>query len=94
MPTDCDQFTTLDCLRALYNFNYTLVVPDQHSIGIGASIAKSLCRLDMGPHGALAVEFGMETLNLADLNTFFQDYAPALVGKQPTFVSIDGGESA
>ena len=36
----------------------------------------------------------METLNLADLNTFFQDYAPTLVGKQPTFVSIDGGESA
>ena len=41
MPTDCDQITTLDCLRALYNFNYTLAVPDQHSIGIGASIPKA-----------------------------------------------------
>ncbi|KAH9923425.1 subtilisin-like protein [Epithele typhae] len=69
-PTNCDSATTLDCLRALYNFNYDLVVPNEHSIGI--------------------VEFGMETLNLADLRVFFENFAPDLANKTPTFVGIDG----
>ncbi|KAH9923397.1 subtilisin-like protein [Epithele typhae] len=72
-PASCYYAMTLDCLRTLYNFNYDLVVPTQHSIGI--------------------VEFGMETLNLADLRMFFENYAPDLANKTPTFVSIDGGIS-
>ena len=34
-PTGCDQYTSMDCLRALYNFHYDLKVPDKHSIGVG-----------------------------------------------------------
>ena len=38
MNTDnCDQFITLDCIRTLYNFNYTLVSADKNSIAVGRS---------------------------------------------------------
>ena len=39
-----------------------------------------------------AAEFGIETLNFADLDLFFEIYSPSQVGKRPTFVSIDGGK--
>ena len=35
---NCDEFVTLECLRALYNFNYTLVNPDQNTVAVGESI--------------------------------------------------------
>ncbi|KAI0787619.1 subtilisin-like protein [Fomes fomentarius] len=31
---DCDQGATLDCLRALYNFNYDIVSADKEAIGV------------------------------------------------------------
>ena len=39
------------------------------------------------------VEFGMETLNLADLDSFFNMFSPTQIGQRPTFIGIDGGES-
>ena len=35
---NCDQQITPDCLRALYNFNYTPVATDKNSYGIGARL--------------------------------------------------------
>ncbi len=31
---DCDKGATLDCLRALYNFNYDIVSADKEAIGV------------------------------------------------------------
>ena len=38
VPTlaNCDKFTTLDCLRALYKINYTPVATHKNSFGIGS----------------------------------------------------------
>ncbi|TFK92673.1 subtilisin-like protein [Polyporus arcularius HHB13444] len=33
-PTNCDKGVTLDCLRALYNFNYTLVAADKNTMAV------------------------------------------------------------
>ena len=35
-PTNCDKGVTLDCLRALYNFDYELVAADKNTMAIGA----------------------------------------------------------
>ena len=39
-----------------------------------------------------AVEVGTESLNTADLDTFFVNYSPTQYGQRPIFVSIDGGK--
>jgi hypothetical protein len=40
---NCDQQITLDCLRALYDFQYTPVATDKNSYGIGAPFPLLLC---------------------------------------------------
>ena len=34
-PTNCDKAATLDCLRALYNYNYTLVSANKNTVAVG-----------------------------------------------------------
>lgn len=38
--TSCDQQITPDCIRQLYNFNYTSVAAGNNSIGIGMSVSE------------------------------------------------------
>ncbi|KAI0787596.1 peptidase S8/S53 domain-containing protein, partial [Fomes fomentarius] len=33
-PKDCDKLATLDCVRALYNFNYEIVSADKNALGV------------------------------------------------------------
>ncbi|RPD60128.1 subtilisin-like protein [Lentinus tigrinus ALCF2SS1-7] len=33
-PTNCDKGVTLDCLRALYNFDYQLVAPNKNTVAV------------------------------------------------------------
>ncbi|KAK7025541.1 hypothetical protein VNI00_015894 [Paramarasmius palmivorus] len=68
----CDQFITPDCIRALYNFDYTPKAESgQNTYGI--------------------VEFTPQAFLSNDLDLFFANFSPSLVGTRPTFVSIDGG---
>ncbi len=39
----CDKAVTLECLRELYSFNYTLVSRDKNSIAVGGCYAAGLC---------------------------------------------------
>ncbi len=33
-PKDCDKHTTVDCVRALYNFNYEIVSADKNALAV------------------------------------------------------------
>ncbi|TFK74740.1 subtilisin-like protein [Pluteus cervinus] len=66
----CDQMITLECLRALYDFNYTPVATDKNTFGI--------------------VEFTPQAYLGPDLDLFFRNFTPSLVGKRPVNVLIDG----
>ena len=46
--SNCDQETTLDCLRALYDFHYSLVAGNKHSIGIGEDNTQCLVHISIG----------------------------------------------
>ena len=39
---NCDKIITLDCLRALYNINYTPISTDKNSFGIGSLCCRYL----------------------------------------------------
>ncbi|KAG6827607.1 hypothetical protein H0H92_011146 [Tricholoma furcatifolium] len=67
---NCDEMITPDCLRALYNFDYTPVSTHENSIGV--------------------VEFTPQAFLQEDLNLFFRNYSPSLVGVSPHIVLIDG----
>ncbi|KAF9046283.1 subtilisin-like protein [Panaeolus papilionaceus] len=69
---NCDQMITLDCLRALYNVDYTPVATSKNSYGI--------------------VEFTPQAFLGPDLDLFFRNFSPSLVGVRPANVLIDGGE--
>ena len=45
-PTNCDKGVTLDCLRALYNFDYELVAADKNTMAIGAYFTSYVDILD------------------------------------------------
>ncbi|KAH9480397.1 Aorsin [Psilocybe cubensis] len=66
----CDKMITLDCLRALYNINYTPVATDKNSFGV--------------------VEFTPQAFLPGDLDLFFRNFSPSLVGVRPKSVLIDG----
>ncbi|KAF8883763.1 Pro-kumamolisin, activation domain-containing protein [Gymnopilus junonius] len=66
----CDQMITLDCLRALYNINYTPVATDKNTFGV--------------------VEFTPQAFLPGDLDLFFRNFSPSLVGVRPKSVLIDG----
>lgn len=91
----CDTLITLDCLRALYDVAYTPVATAKNSYGIGACF-------DLDP-GDLAevltctisvVEFTPQAFLAADLDLFFGNFSPSLVGVRPINVLIDGGKWA
>ncbi|KAF8817086.1 subtilisin-like protein [Phlegmacium glaucopus] len=67
---NCDQFITLDCLRALYNINYTPRSTHKNTFGI--------------------VEFTPQAFLGPDLDLFFRNFSPSLVGVRPQSVLIDG----
>lgn len=67
---NCDEFITLDCLRALYKINYTPVATHKNSFGI--------------------VEFTPQAYLPGDLDLFFRNFSPSLVGVRPKAVLIDG----
>ncbi|KAF8964250.1 subtilisin-like protein [Flammula alnicola] len=66
----CDEMITLDCLRALYNINYTPVATDKNTFGI--------------------VEFTPQAYLPGDLDLFFRNFSPSMVGVRPISVLIDG----
>ncbi|KAJ7595053.1 subtilisin-like protein [Mycena floridula] len=66
---NCDKVITLDCLRALYSIDYTLV-SKKNSYGI--------------------VEFTPQAFLGSDLDLFFANFSPSLVGARPISVLIDG----
>lgn len=69
--SNCDTFTTPDCLRALY----------------GIPIGKTT-----NPHNSLGVYTqSPEQYAQSDLDIFFGNFSPPLVGRPPQFISIDGG---
>ncbi|PCH45047.1 subtilisin-like protein [Wolfiporia cocos MD-104 SS10] len=68
---DCDKQITPNCLRALYNFTYTLQATQNNTVGI--------------------VEYSPNAYLDADLDAFFGNFSPSLVGQRPGLVSIDGG---
>ncbi|TFK74739.1 subtilisin-like protein [Pluteus cervinus] len=67
---NCDQFITLDCLRALYDFHYTPVATHKNTFGI--------------------VEFTPQAFLAGDLDLFFKNFTPSLVGVRPVPIIIDG----
>ena len=90
-PATCFNVTTLDCLRVLYNFNYTLQVPEQHSLGVGVYTTAYIYHIISTDITYNAVEFGSVILNYTDLDLFFEQFDTAQVGKRPAFFGIDGG---
>ncbi|KAL0952091.1 hypothetical protein HGRIS_008726 [Hohenbuehelia grisea] len=69
---NCTSIMTPDCLRKLYNINYTPRATANNSFGV--------------------VNFHPNTYLQSDLDIFFGNFSPSLVGKSPKFVSIDGGQ--
>ncbi|KAK4047243.1 hypothetical protein OIV83_005547 [Microbotryomycetes sp. JL201] len=68
---NCSAVTTLDCLRAQYNYYYQPQVPEKNTYGI--------------------VEYTPQAYVPSDLDLFFANYSPSLVGSRPTLYSIDNG---
>jgi len=103
--SNCDTQITPDCLRALYNFtSFTPKAMSKNSYGIGESYVRGSTGfpnelpVEFTPQGK--AEFLNETFLLFnifeaflqnDLNMFFKNFSPSLVGTTPTLVSIDGG---
>lgn len=46
----CDTAVTLECLRELYKFNYTLVSRDKNSIAVGQCYSQPLPHICGRPH--------------------------------------------
>ncbi|PPQ72853.1 hypothetical protein CVT24_001181 [Panaeolus cyanescens] len=67
---NCDKMITVDCLRALYNFNYKPVSTKKNTFGV--------------------VEFTPQAFLGGDLDLFFRNFSPSLVGVRPKSVLIDG----
>ncbi|KAF5315002.1 hypothetical protein D9619_007273 [Psilocybe cf. subviscida] len=68
---NCDTLITLDCLRALYDVNYTPVATAKNSRDAN-------------------VEFTPQAFLGPDLDLFFGNFSPSLVGVRPVNVLIDG----
>ncbi|KAK4048278.1 hypothetical protein OIO90_005897 [Microbotryomycetes sp. JL221] len=68
---NCSAVTTLDCLRAQYNYYYTPKAADKNTFGI--------------------VEYTPQAYVPSDLDLFFANYSPSLVGSRPVLYSIDNG---
>ncbi|KAG6845624.1 hypothetical protein H0H87_006677 [Tephrocybe sp. NHM501043] len=83
----CDQIITLDCLRALYSVDYTPVSTANNSFGIGQSFTpiQAVNRLNIS-----TVEFTPQAFLTRDLDLFFRNFSPSLVGVRPKTVLIDG----
>jgi tripeptidyl-peptidase-1 len=72
---ECDRYTTLDCLRALYGINYKGPrSPPNKNTDIFA-----------------VVEYTPGAYLPSDLDMFYTNYSSGLVGTRPKLVSIDGG---
>lgn len=88
----CHEAMTPDCLRALYNITYKPKTPAaNNSFAVGAfifvlvNISRRLI--------SKIVNFHPNTYLQSDLDLFFENFSPSLVGSSPTFVSIDGGQT-
>ncbi|KAH8981731.1 subtilisin-like protein [Lactarius akahatsu] len=79
--TNCDQFVTLECLRALYDFCYIPGATEKNSYGIES------------PLTCPSVEFTPQTYRSPDLDLFFKKFSSTQIGQRPTLVSIDGCKS-
>ena len=68
--TTCDKIITPDCLRALYNINYTPVATDKNTFGVGGP---DLFAVNMLPLiYCLLVEFTPQAFFPGDLDLFFR----------------------
>ncbi|KAM0791633.1 hypothetical protein ACM66B_006071 [Microbotryomycetes sp. NB124-2] len=68
---NCSAVTTLDCLRAQYNYYYKPQAINKNSFAV--------------------VEYTPQAYVPSDLDLFFANYSPSLVGTRPTLYSIDNG---
>ncbi|KAG6902424.1 hypothetical protein C0995_000350 [Termitomyces sp. Mi166 len=84
----CDEAITLDCLRALYSVDYTPVATDRNSYGIGGVNVHLLPRSPVTHISP--VEFTPQAFLQGDLDLFFRNFSPSLVGVKPNTVLIDG----
>ena len=81
---------TLDCLRALYGFNYTPSAADKNSVALGmhhSGLSPCITVLLK----SCPVEYTTQVLIPDDLDVFFNAYSKDQVGTRPNLVSIDGG---
>lgn len=90
-PTGCDTVVTPDCLRGLYNMTYVPQATDRNSIGIGMLSFYSSVINRVEPDVPFPVSYYSNIYSQPDLDAFFRNFSPALVGKSPEFISIDGG---
>ncbi|KAJ3512115.1 hypothetical protein NLJ89_g3712 [Agrocybe chaxingu] len=84
---NCNEIITLDCLRALYNINYTLVATGKNTFGVGEADVSVLSTLGTKDD---TVEFTPQAYLPGDLDMFFRNFSPSLVGVRPETVLIDG----
>jgi len=84
----CDTSVTPGCLKTIYNMTYTPKATDKNSFGI----SKYFGALKRPESNCLVtVSYFSNTYLQSDLDTFFGNFSPALVGKSPLLVSINGG---
>ena len=86
---NCDEMITPNCLRALYDLNYTPLSTKRNTFGIGGWHNHSF---RSEPTHYSLVEYTPQAYLQSDLDMFFANFSPSLVGKSPDFISMDGGQ--
>ncbi|KAL0564877.1 hypothetical protein V5O48_017162 [Marasmius crinis-equi] len=86
---NCDQLITLDCLRALYNIDYTPVATDRNTHRIVEFTPQAYLADDLDLF--FCVSLGYCIHNNLLITEAPSNFSPSQVGDWPVLVSIDGG---
>ena len=86
---ECDEFITLDSLRALYSIQRTPKMAHKNTYGIGKLDILVSTKADLQVD---LVEFTPQAFLASDLDLFFKNFSSSQIGSRPTLVSIDGGK--
>jgi tripeptidyl-peptidase-1 len=80
----------LDCLRELYNFDFTPVSGNENTVAVGKYFLDHFTPL-ADRFLCYSVEFGANVYRPSDLNLFFNSFRPDQVNNTPTLISVEGG---